>query len=142
MSIASGASSVSVSLNGQIVNLEDGLDQVVRDLQKHLNLVQMELRTIGMSSERDDDYSDMICEADKMQDNILQMSWLFEDLYDMAYQIVGDPETPEEKQFLKKHKIERKAYISKMKEDHKLEKQREKEEVKLAKKQESKDMEM
>jgi hypothetical protein len=122
MSVTSGASSVSVSLNGR-----------ERELQKHLNLVQMELRTIGMASERDDDYEDMIKEADKMQDNILQMSWLFEDLYSMAYEIVGDPETPEEKAFLKQHKIERKLHIKKMNDEHKEKKRLEKEQVKEAK---------
>ena len=44
MSIASGASFVSVSLNGREMNLEEALDSVVRDLQKHLNMVQLQLR--------------------------------------------------------------------------------------------------
>ena len=91
MSIASGASSVSVSLNGREMNLEEALDSVVRDLQKHLNMVQLQLRMLGVGSERDDDFEDQIKEADKMQDSIIEMNWLFEDLYDMSYQIVGDP---------------------------------------------------
>ena len=142
MSVTSGASSVSVSLNGQEMDLETALDNVIRELQKHLNLVQMELRTIGMASEREDDFEDMIKEADKIQDNILEMNQLFERLYDMAYQIVGDPETPEERQFLKQHKIERKAHIKKMNDEHKEKKKREKEEAKTAKALESKDMEI
>ena len=141
MSIASGASSVSVSLNGREMNLEEALDSVVRDLQKHLNMVQLQLRMLGVGSERDDDFEDQIKEADKMQDSIVEMNYLFEDLYDMAYQIVGDPETKEEKQFLKQHKIERKANMDKLKADHKELKKKEKEENKLSKQLENK-MEM
>ena len=141
MSIASGASSVSVSLNGREMNLEEALDSVVRDLQKHLNMVQLQLRMLGVGSERDDDFEDQIKEADKMQDSIVEMNYLFEDLYDMAYQIVGDTETKEEKQFLKQHKIERKAHMDKLKADHKEQKKKEKEEAKLSKQLENK-MEM
>ena len=142
MSIASGASSVSVSLNGREMNLEEALDSVVRDLQKHLNMVQLQLRMLGVGSERDDDFEDQIKEEDKMQDSIGEMNYLFEDLYDMAYQIVGDPETKEEKQFLKQHKIERKAHMDKLKADHKEQKKKEKEEAKLSKQLESKAMEI
>ena len=141
MSIASGASSVSISLNGREMNLEEALDSVVRDLQKHLNMVQLQLRMLGVGSERDDDFEDQIKEADKMQDSIREMTWLFEDLYDMSYQIVGDPETKEEKQFMKQHKIERKAHMDKLKADHKEQKKKEKEEAKLSKQLENK-MEM
>ena len=142
MSIASGASSVSVSLNGREMNLEEALDSVVRDLQKHLNMVQLQLRMLGVGSERDDDFEDQIREADKMQDSIVEMNYLFEDLYDMSYQIVGDPETKEEKQFMKQHKIERKAHMDKLKAEHKELKKKEKEEAKLSKQLESKAMEM
>ena len=141
MSIASGASSVSVSLNGREMNLEEALDSVVRDLQKHLNMVQLQLRMLGVGSERDDDFESQIREADVMQDSIIEMNWLFEDLYDMSYQIVGDPETKEEKQFMKQHKIERKAHLDKLKAEHKELKKKEKEENKLSKQLENK-MEM
>ena len=141
MSIASGASSVSVSLNGREMNLEEALDSVVRDLQKHLNMVQLQLRMLGVGSERDDDFEDQIKEADKIQDSIVEMNYLFEDLYDMRYQIVGDPETKEEKEFMKQHKIERKAHLDKLKAEHKEQKKKEKEEAKLSKQLESK-MEM
>ena len=134
MSIASGASSISVSLNGREVTLEEGLDEVVRDLQKYLNMVQCQLRTLGMGSERDDDFEDQITIADELQDNIMRMNWLFEDLYGMAYEIVGDAESAEEKAFLKQHKIARKEQIKRMKDEHAEKKRLEKEEMKMAKK--------
>ena len=104
-------------------------------------MVQLQLRMLGVGSERDDDFEDQKKEADKMQDSIIEMTWLFEDLYDMSYQIVGDPETKEEKQFMKQHKIERKAHLDKLKAAHKELKKKEKEEAKRLK-DESKDMEM
>lgn len=118
MSVASGASSVSVSLNGETMNLETALDTVVRDLQKHLNLVQLHLRMIGMGSERGDDFQEMINEADQIQNGIVEMNFLFQDLYDMAYEIVGSPANPEEKAFLRQHKLDRKLEIKKIKDDH------------------------
>ena len=59
----------------------------------------------------------------------------------MAGQIMGDPETPEEKAFLKQHKAARKIEIAKMKAAHAEQKRKEKEEAKLAKSLETK-MEM
>ena len=141
MSISSACSSVSVSLNGKEMPLEEALDQTVRSLQQHLNKVQLQLRMLGVGSDRDDDFEDQIKEADKMQDEILEMTWLFDDLSSMAYEIVGEPETKEEKAFLKTHKIERKAYLSKIKTEHAEQKKKEKDEAKLSKQMESK-MEM
>ena len=62
MSISSACSSVSVSLNGREMGLEEALDETIRNLQKHLNMVQMQLRMIGVGSERDDDFEDQIKE--------------------------------------------------------------------------------
>ena len=138
MSISSACSSVSVTLNGKEIPLEQALDETVRSLQQHLNKVQLQLRMLGMGSDRDDDFEDQIKEADKMQDEILEMTWLFDDLSSMAYEIVGEPETKEEKLFLKQHKIERKAYLSKMKTEHAEQKKKEKDEAKLSKQLESK----
>ena len=138
MSIASGASSVSVSLNGQVIPLEEALDQTVRSLQQHLNKVQLQLRMLGVGSDRDDDFEDQIREADVMQDEILEMTWLFDDLSSMAYEIVGLPETKEEKAFLKQHKVERKIHLDKLKTEHKEQKKKEKEEANLSKQLESK----
>ena len=67
MSISSACSSISVSLNGKEMDLEGALDEVVRGLQTHLNRVQLQLRMLGVGSERDDDFQEQILEADKME---------------------------------------------------------------------------
>ena len=138
MSISSATSMVIVSLNGREMSVEEALDETVRSLQKHLNQVQLQLRTLAVGSERDDDFEAQIREADKMQDEILEMNWLFEDLYDMAYQIVGLPETTQEKSFLKQHKGERKIHLDKLKAEHKELKKQEKIDAKISKQLESK----
>jgi hypothetical protein len=73
---------------------------------------------IGMGSERGDDFQEMINEADQIQNGIVEMNFLFQDLYDMAYEIVGSPANPEEKAFLRQHKLDRKLEIKKIKDDH------------------------
>ena len=134
MSIASSsASSVSVSLNGVEMPLEQALDETVRGLQGHLNMVQLHLRTLASDQERDNDYQEMIATADLLEDNIDEMQWLFQDLRSMCYEICGEAETPEEKSFLKAHKIERKAYFQKKALDRKAETKRLKQENKECK---------
>jgi len=65
MSVSSVGSTASVGFHGQSVNLEQALDATVRDLQSHLNMVQVHLRTIAATVERDDDFAEE-----------LEMSWL------------------------------------------------------------------
>ena len=127
MSVASSsASSVSVTLNGKEMDLETALDETVRGLQQHLNMVQCHLRTLASDSERDNDFEEMICVADSLEEDIDSMQWLFQDLRSMCYDIVGLAETPEEKAFLKKHKIERKMFFQKRTLEMKAQKKREK----------------
>ena len=131
MSIASSsASSVSVSLNGQEMDLEAALDETVRGLQQHLNMVQCRLRTLAADSERDDDFQEMIGTADELENDIDNMQWLFQDLRSMCYQIVGPAETAEEKSWLKAHKIQRKVFFQKKAIEQKATKKKEKIEAK------------
>ena len=120
MSIASSsASSVSVSFKGREVDLETALDETVRDLQKHLNMVQCHLRTLAADCERDPDFKEAIATADALEENIDEMAWLFTDLRGFCYDMVGIPETADEKAWLKQHKVERKAYFIKKTADKK-----------------------
>jgi len=121
---------VSVSFHGREVDLETALDETVRGLQAHLNSVQCNLRTLAADSERDGDFQEMIGEADKLEENIDEMQWLFQDLRGMCYDIVGMAETAEEKAWLKQHKIERKLFFQKRTLEKKAEQKREKSEAK------------
>ena len=127
MSVASSsASSVSVSFHGKEVDLETALDTTVRGLQQHLNAVQCNLRTLAADSERDPDFQDAIAEADKLEEGIEEMQWLFNDLRSMCYDTVGLPETAEEKAWLKRHKVERKLFFKNKAVEMKVQMKREK----------------
>jgi len=112
MSVCSTASSVSVNHHGQEIDLETALDETIRDLQRHLNMVQCHLRSLAADSERDGDFQQMIGTADELEDEIDDMQWLFQDLRGYCYDIVGMPEG-DEKTWLKSHKAIRKAYFQK-----------------------------
>ena len=121
MSISSSLSNISVSLHGQEVNVEAAIDEVVRNLQKHLNDLQSLMRAIAMSGEQctgeDDmqDLKDSCKQVRELQIHILEMNNLFEDLFDMSGQLRYQPLNDEEKAYLKKDKLEAKEEHSKLK---------------------------
>ena len=128
MSVASSsASQVSVNFHGKECSLEESLDETVRSLQSHLNAVQCNLRTLAADSERDPDFKEAILEADKLETHIVEMVELFEELRGFCYDLVGIPESMEEKLWLKQHKIEKREFFKKMAMDTKLRMKAEKE---------------
>jgi len=111
MSQCSTASS-QVSFRGENgIDLEQALDQNIRELQTFLNSLQCSLRQINQGAEQDLPYEDALKEADNCEECIDDMQYLFQELRDICYQLVGEPETPEEKAYLKSHKAERKLYF-------------------------------
>ena len=120
MSQCSDLSTISVSINGQEINVEKAITDTVCALQNHLNLLQNNLRSIAMSNDQStgeglDDIKRSCDEVDNMQNHILEMNNLFEDLLDMSDQLVYLPENKEEKEFLKEHKVARKVVVTAMK---------------------------
>ena len=124
-------SSVSVGYKGGAVPLEQALDEVIRDLQKHLNMVQCKLREIALIVEQDPDFKEEVKLSDELDDNLREMEWLFTDLRSMAYDLISEPYEDEDKAWFKTHKVERKAnekklqteHITQLKEDKKKQKQ-------------------
>ena len=120
MSQCSDLSTISVSINGQTVNVETAITDTINALQNHLNKVSVNLRSIAMSNDQCtgeglDDIKRCCAEVEDLQDHILEMNNLFEDLLDMSDQLVYLPENKEEKEYLKQHKVERKAKVTAMK---------------------------
>ena len=131
MSVASSsASQVSINFRGKECSLEESLDETVRELQGHLNAVQMNLRILAADQDRDPDFKEAIAEADKLETHIVQMIELFEELKTYCYDLVGEPSDMEEKQWLKLHKLERREFFRKMAIDTKIRIKAEKEEYK------------
>ena len=110
MSQCSNASSM-VSFRGEEIDLEQALDENIRELQRFLNSLQCALRQINMGNEQDLSYADALKESDHVEDCIDDMQYLFQELRDIAHQLCGEPETPEEKAYLKNHKAQRKLYF-------------------------------
>lgn len=118
MSVSSVGSTASVGFHGQSVNLEQALDETVRNLQSHLNLVQCHLRRIAAIADQDADFKDEVEESDKLDDDLRSMTWLFADLRSMAEDLISIPDTPEDKIWFKAHKAQRKLDDKRIEAEH------------------------
>jgi len=132
MSICSDLSNVSISIRGEEVNVEKALDDCVRDLQQHLNQLQVVFRQIAMSSEQQlgdetkvdtKEYGQLTVscdlllsckQVDGMQEHIVRMNGLFDDLMSMSMQLTYEPESLDEKKYLKEYKVNRKLEVAKL----------------------------
>ena len=132
MSVSSVGSTCSVGFKGQAVNLEQALDSTIRDLQSHLNMVQVHLRTIAATVEQDDDFSVELDLTGKMDDDLRSMIWLFDDLRQFAADLISVPETSEEKAQLKIWKVQRKELEKKLQATHAIKIREERTASKLA----------
>jgi hypothetical protein len=132
MSVSSVGSQLSVGLHGQAVNLEKALDETVAELQKHLNMVQVHLRCIAATVEQDNDFKIEVDESDKLDDDLREMSWLFDDLRSMAYDLISLPDDEEDKIWFRAHKAQRKLDEKRTQADHKAKAADEKRSAKLA----------
>ena len=109
MSISSVGSQASVSFHGAQQSLDLALDQTVRDLIKHMNAVQFQLRSLAMAPDQDVPFEDELKLCAKIADDLRQMSWLFDDLRRFQFDLLSEPNTAEDKALLRSWKIERKA---------------------------------
>jgi hypothetical protein len=119
MSESSVFSDTSVSYNGQEVQLEFAIDDCFKKLQTFLNSLQCSLRSLCMLVDQDADYKEAVLMSDDINDGVDGMEVLFDDLKDIMSQVMIKPETPEEKEYLKAHKLERKAQKAKEIQDKK-----------------------
>ena len=118
MSVSSVTSTVSVGFHGRSVGIEEALDEVVRDLQNHLNHVQLALRQVASVAEQDLDYEEELKLSWSIDEDLLQMGFLFDDLRGMCLDLITVPETAEEKALAKKWKSDRREYEKKAVAEH------------------------
>lgn len=118
MSVSSVGSMASVSHHGEQVSLDRALELCVNDLIRHLNHVQLALRSIAAAPEQDLPFNEELDLARKMDDDLRQMGYLLEDLRYMEEDLLSIPETPEDKLLLKTWKTERKVIEKKAYEEH------------------------
>lgn len=134
MSVSSVGSTASVSLHGQDVPLEVALRNTVRDIQKHLNLVECHMIGIAAVLDQDDDYAAELDYLGKIDDELREMTWLFDDLRGFATELISEPEDNEERALLKKWKTTRKELEKKLQIEHAAHIREEKAASKLARK--------
>lgn len=118
MSTSSVGSQASIGFHGREVGLEEGLDETIRSLINHMNNVQMALRHIAVIAEQDQDYSSELKLSWDIDEDLLQMTFLFDDLRAMSLDLITIPDTPEEKAAAKKFKIDLKEHQRKATAEH------------------------
>ena len=101
------------------------LDETVKGIQKHLNDLQLQLRQVAQSEDRNDDFEEIVEFTDKIEDDVDEMIFLFNDLKSVADQIKG-PTPKDKKQWYLEHKLKRK-------EDQQKEKAEKKSQIKVSK---------
>lgn len=134
-------STVSVSIRGEDVDCEKALKDTVKDLQGHLNALEVIFMQIATTSEQfvgdevevdskefgkltiSQDLLVSCKQVDAMQEEIVKMNGLFDDLMSMSMQLVYEPETKDEKLYVREYKKIRKVEVQKMKD--KLKEERE-----------------
>src|SRR5690606_2904097 len=80
--------------------------------------IQLQLRTLAAGPEQSLPYEDELDICGKMDDNLRELSWLFDDLRHMQCDLVSVPSTPEEKNLLKAWKSSRKELEKRLQAEH------------------------
>ena len=119
MSVSSVGSTASCCVNGQEVPLEIQLEEVVKKLQNHLNRTQLHLREIASVCEQDDDLATELKLSGDLDEDLLNMGFLFDSLRGMCLDLISEPSNKEERDMVKKFKEERKAHEKLAKAEHK-----------------------
>lgn len=110
---------VSVGFRGGAATLEVALEETIKNLQGHLNGVQLKLRQIAQLCEADPEFKAEVELSDSLDDELREMMWLFDELRQMAYDLISEPETAEDKLFFKHHKAARKLDEKRLQKEHK-----------------------
>lgn len=118
MSVSSNGSSISINYNGQEMDMEGMLDETIRGIQHFLNDLQMTLRNVAASDDRNDDFPEIVELTDRIEDDVDNMILLFEDLKTVANQIRGKT-PPDMKDWYLDHKLKRKEQKQKEKAEKK-----------------------
>ena len=133
MSVASSAAScISVAYDGQVTNLEDALDSMMKEMQKLLNDLHSDVREmIGEGPAADPEaFKERVEYIDDVSDLIKRMVRLVEEVPTMAKDIQGT--APAEcKEWYKMHMLTRKTQLAAVKSDQKAAEERAKMELKF-----------
>jgi hypothetical protein len=126
MSVSSQMSEMSISLNGEMIDLEVAVDETFKNLQECLNNTQCDLRNLASIDERNETFEVSHSYCTKIDDNISEMNELFKSLKSIVKQIKMKPETDEDKQFVKDFEFKRREEKNEQKRLAEIEKEQQK----------------
>ena len=106
-SICSTMSTMSVSVFGEEIILEQALDSIFKQLQTSLNDCHSQTREMAMDLDRDDDFKIFYEHDRKIQEYVDSLTVLFKELKSVSKQVLGKPDNEEDKAWLKEQ-LERK----------------------------------
>jgi hypothetical protein len=106
-SICSTMSTMSVSVFGEEIILEQALDSIFKQLQTSLNDCHSQTREMAMDLDRDDDFKIFYEHDRKIQEFVDGLTVLFKELKSVSKQVMGKPDNEEDKAWLKEQ-LERK----------------------------------
>lgn len=107
-SIASDATSITVSAFGEDMDLEKAIDQIYKELQNAMNYSHCSTRELAMEAEREGNFEDVATHGFQIQDHVDEMLELFKELKTVVKQVVGRPKGDDEKKWLSEQKEARK----------------------------------
>ena len=116
-STCSMMSTMSVSVFGEEVILEKAIDDIFIKIQDNINNTHCSVRNMCMDLERDNDFKISYEHHDTICTYVDDLAMLFKELKSVSSQVLGKPDTTEDKQWLKE-KIERKKIEAQMAKDN------------------------
>ena len=108
MSESSACSQSTVGFQGQMVNLDNGLQKVFDDMMAHMTKIQFVMRQLAMAVEQDLPFAAELELSALIMNETREMGWLHDDLHGMQEDLISIPDSPEDKALYKKWKIDQK----------------------------------
>ncbi len=122
-STCSMMSSFSVSLFGEEVKLEKAIDDIFKQIQDSINHTHYQIREMCMDLDRDDDFKVSFGHYEKINNYVDDLGILFKELKSVSIQVLGKPNTDEEKIWLKEKLARKKLEVQMTKDNAKREKE-------------------
>ena len=114
MSVSSACSQSTVDFQGQMMDLDKALQKSFDDLMAHMTKVQFAMRQLALAVEQDLEFGEELVLTAVIDNEFREMSWLFDDLRGMESDLISIPDTQEDKDLMKKFKLDQKILEKKL----------------------------
>ena len=120
MSVSSNGSAMSISFYGNEVSLEEAINDIYRESNRQLNDSQVNLWSLAMIPEQDNDFKKSVELSNKILGHIDELNNIFVELKSVVKQCTIKPESDDDKKWLVEYKAEKKEEKLKEKKDAKM----------------------